>query len=79
LDFLKNYEKAFISFGCGSEEVIFLIPLDIFEPLLNNMNITEKDNNMYWHVVIKNINDSYYILQPSLKNGTRIEISKYII
>ena len=79
LDFLKNYEKAFVSFGCGSEDVIFLIPIDKFEPLLKNMNITEKENSMYWHVVIKNINNYFYILQPSLKNGTKIEITKYRI
>ena len=79
LDFLKNYEKAYISFGCGSKDVIFLIPLNIFEPLLKNMNITEKENSMYWHVVIKNINDCFYILQPALKNSIKIDITKYMI
>jgi hypothetical protein len=79
IDFLKNYKNAFISFGCGSEDIIFLIPLDAFEPLLPNMNTTIKENGMYWHVEIKNIDNNYYILQPLLKNSTKIDITKYKI
>jgi hypothetical protein len=76
---LKNYKNAFINFGCGSEDIIFLIPLEIFEPLLSNMNTTVKENGMYWHVVIKNIDNNYYILQPLLKNNIKIDITKYKI
>jgi len=79
IDFLKNYKNAFINFGCGSEDIIFLIPLGIFEPLLSNMNTTVKENGMYWHVVIKNIDNNYYILQPLLKNNIKIDITKYKI
>ena len=76
-DFLKNYKKAYVGFGCGSEELIFIIPYDIFEPLLKNMNITEKDNRMYWHVVISRIDDKYFIHQPTLKNNSKVDITKY--
>jgi hypothetical protein len=78
-DFLINYNESFISFGCGSDEIIFLIPFSKFEPLLKNMNITEKDDRMYWHVVISNIKGKYFIHQPLLKSNVKIEISKYQI
>ena len=79
IEFLKNYDKAFIGFGCGSEELIFLIPFSSLEPLLNNMNITEKKDRMYWHVVISNINEEYFIHQPLLKNNSRVNITEYRI
>ena len=79
IDFLKNYKNAFINFGCGSEDIIFLIPLDTFEPLLSNMNTTVRENSMYWHVEIKNIDNNYYILQPLLRNSIKIDITKYKI
>jgi hypothetical protein len=78
-DFLVNYDKSFVSFGCGSDKVIFIIPFDKFEPMLKNMNITKKENRMYWHVVISNINGKYFIHQPMLKSNIKIEISEYKI
>jgi hypothetical protein len=78
-DFLKNYKESFVSFGCGSDKIIFVIPFDKFEPLLKNMNITEKDDRMYWHIVISNINGKYFIHQPLLKSNIKIEISEYKI
>jgi hypothetical protein len=78
-DFLMNYEKAYIGFGCGSAELIFVIPYGILEPLLKNMNITERDNRMYWHVVISKIDDDYFIHQPLLKKSSRFNITKYKI
>jgi hypothetical protein len=78
-DFLKNFGESFVCFGCGSEETIFVIPYNKFEPLLKNMNITEKEDRMYWHVVISTINGKYYIHQPLLKTNVKIDISEYKI
>ncbi|MDR1430164.1 MAG: hypothetical protein LBI85_07715, partial [Spirochaetaceae bacterium] len=78
-DFLKNYNESFLSFGCGSDEIIFVIPFDKFEPLLKNMNITENEDRMYWHVVISNINGEYFIHQPLQKANIKIGISEYKI
>ena len=76
-DFLENYKKAYIGFGCGSAELIFVIPYDVLKPLLKNMNITEKDNRMYWHIVISRIDDEYFIHQPTLKNNSKVNIIEY--
>jgi hypothetical protein len=79
IDFLNNYEKAYVGFGCGSSELLFLIPYGILEPLLKNMNKTENDNKMYWHVVISRNDEDYFIHQPLLKNNTKVNITKYKI
>jgi hypothetical protein len=78
-DFLNKFDNSFICFGCGSAELIFVIPYKIFEPLLEYMNITENDDRMYWHVFISQSNRKYYIHQPLLKNNTKIEITDYRI
>jgi hypothetical protein len=78
-DFLNNYNESFVCFGCGSDKIIFVMPFDKFEPLLKNMNITERKDRMYWHVVISNIDEKYFIHQPLLKSNIKIEISGYKI
>jgi hypothetical protein len=78
-DFLKSYEKAYIGFGCGSAELLFIIPYDVLDPLLKYMNITERDNRMYWHIEIIKINNDYFVNQPLLKNDSKFNITKYKI
>jgi hypothetical protein len=78
-EFLKNYNESFVSFGCGSDKLIFVIPFNKFDPLLKYMNTTEKEDRMYWHIVISKINGKYFIHQPLLKSNIKIEISEYKI
>jgi hypothetical protein len=78
-EFLDNYEKAYVGFGCGSAELLFIVPYEVFEPLLKNMNITERDDRMYWHVVISKINEKYFIHQQLTKNNSKFDITKYRI
>jgi hypothetical protein len=78
-EYLNNFKKAYVGFGCGTSDLIFVIPYLDFMPLLENMNTTENEDRMYWHVVISNNNDKYYIHQPQLKNSTKVEITKYKI
>lgn len=51
-DILENAEKAYIAFGCGSEELILLIPIQDFIQWLDGFNITQKEDRFYWHVHI---------------------------
>jgi len=77
IDFLKNYKSAYIGFGCGSEELIFLIPYPMIETLLQYFNTTKKENRMYWHIKILNVNNSYYFYQPLNKKNNKYEIKEY--
>ena len=76
-NYLQNYKSTYIGFGCGSEDLIFLIPFNELEPLLKNMNTTEREDTMYWHVVIQNLNEKYYIYQTLNKNSPKFDITKY--
>ena len=51
-DFLENANTAYVAFGCGSEETVVLIPVKEFLPMLESMNITQKEDRSYWHVQI---------------------------
>ena len=76
-DFLKGLDNAYVSYGCGSPENIFLIPYNEFESLIKNFWITQKDDRMYWHVIIHHRNNKYFIAQPEIERGSMLDITKY--
>ncbi len=78
-DFLKNIDKAFISFACGSSDCILLIPFTIFEPLVENLDITEKDDKMYWHVRINSYANRFFLILPKSTKKEVFEITQYKI
>ncbi|WP_372522109.1 hypothetical protein [Sulfuricaulis sp.] len=49
-DPLNEYKKSYIAFGCGGPEKILLFNLAEFVAWLPKMNITEKEDRVYWHV-----------------------------
>lgn len=63
-DFLQNFEEAYVGFGCGSKETIFLIPFGVFMPLTQHMWTTERQEKTYWHVVILDRADRFELQLP---------------
>lgn len=78
-DFLEKIDKAFVAFGCGLPDSIFLIPFTVFEPLIKNLNITERDDKMYWHVKIYNYDNKYILTQIGGEKKGGFEITQYKI
>lgn len=78
-DYLRQFFTAFIAFGCGSSKNIFLLPYPVFEPLVKNMHTTEKDERIYWHVVIFERDKKYLLEQPKNKGSHFLDITKYKI
>lgn len=76
-DYLEDVQKGYIIFGCGSAEKTLLIPYSTFKSWIKTFWITEKDNRMYWHVVIKELDGKFYLQQPRLKKGKMIDITNY--
>jgi hypothetical protein len=75
-EFLIEFREPYVVFGCGLPQNTFLIPYKEFEPLTNNMNITEKDNRMYWHVhIIEKQNKFLITLTKNMQS--EFDISKY--
>jgi len=78
-EFLEQFEKAFVGYGCGDASQTFLFPFDLFKKLVPNMWTTEREDRMYWHVVIHKRENKFFLQQP--KNGTKnlMEITDYKI
>ena len=79
IDFLETFQHSYVAYGCGSPENLFLIPYSDFEALIKNLWTTEREDRMYWHVVIHHREKKYFIAQPRLGKGSMIEITKYKI
>ena len=77
-DLLKKAKKAYVAFGCGSAERIILIPYDIFEPLLKDLNTTARPTGKtYWHVQIADHEGKWELRR---KGGlSRIDVTKYLV
>jgi len=51
-EFLETAASGYVAFGCGSEQKIVLIPVSDFKAWLDGLNITQKEDRFYWHVII---------------------------
>ncbi len=76
-DALRQMKHAYVAFGCGSSKRLLLIPFNDFEGWLDGFNKTQKEDRMYWHVIIHRKDDNY-ILQRR-KGEKPINLSKYLI
>lgn len=76
-DFLQSYKNAYVAFGCGSAANLLLIPFKDFQPLVKNMGTTEREQGMYWHVVIHYRENKYLLGQPGKERGSMLDISNY--
>jgi len=78
-EFLKEYRKAYVAYGCGSANQTFLIPYKKFRDLVANMWTTEKEDRMYWHVVIHKRGKKFQLAQPNNKKENLLEINNFKI
>jgi len=76
-EFLSGAVNAFVAFGCGDADTLFLIPFEEFKPWLECFNKTELPDRFYWHVKIRKTNK---IFAMTGRAGTRdFDITKYRI
>lgn len=74
---LESTEKSFIAFGCGSEELILMIPAEDFFQWLNGLNMTTKGDRIFWHVQISYNDDNVTLI---CKTGyDSIDLTKYVL
>jgi len=50
---LRNVDRAFVAFGCGSDKNIVLIPFKEFDKMIDKSWRTEREGKAWWHVVIE--------------------------
>jgi hypothetical protein len=76
-EFLETAGKAFVAFGCGSAKAVIMIPYAMFNSWLEGMNVTNKEDRFYWHVVIF-LEDERLILHRK-RGQEKIDLSQYLI
>ncbi len=74
---LKEYEKSWICFGCGSEQQLFLIPLDDFVQWLPILNKTESGDRDYWHVHILNRGNKWELRAKG--DQKNVQLTEYLL
>ncbi|MEZ4817577.1 MAG: hypothetical protein R2776_06365 [Flavobacteriaceae bacterium] len=78
-DFLQGFDNSYVGYGCGNANQVFLIPFKIFKTLVPNMWTTEKEDRMYWHVVIHKRDNKFLLQQPKNDIENLLDITKYKI
>ena len=74
-EFLANGKQAFVAYGCGDADSLFLIPFGEFHPWLEYFQKTALPDRFYWHVKIKKTDNRFVITtRPGNKD---FEITKY--
>jgi len=73
---LKNTPQAYVAFGCGSPELVLLIPFNRFDNWLDGMNVTERADRMYWHVKIVRDGKRLYLTRPSVP---KLDLSEFLL
>ncbi len=50
---LRKYQRAYVCFGCGNSDFIFLFALDAFISYLDKIRTTDNGGRKYWHIEIE--------------------------
>jgi hypothetical protein len=78
-EYLNEFQKAYIAYGCGSAEAVILLPYSEFKPLIKQFLKTENEDRMYYHVAILNRENRLLLQQPKNRTQPLIDITKYKI
>jgi hypothetical protein len=74
---LQQTPQAFVAFGCGSSKRVLLIPFSEFEQYLDGLHITQKEDRMYWHVIIHRKGEKYTLQRK--KGEKAVDLTKYLL
>ncbi len=74
---LEAAREGYVAYGCGSENVLLLIPFKDFTPWLDGMWITHLENRFYWHVNIRQ--DGEKLALRRKRGFSEIELTKYLL
>jgi hypothetical protein len=77
-EFLKPFNTAYLALGCGSSDVLFLIPIEDFLAIRPRLGTTERPDKIYWHIVIYARPDGDYELR--VPDGPDfISLARYLV
>lgn len=76
-DRLRTAEHGYIAFGCGSDQVVLLIPFPVFDAWVDGLGTTEVEGRLYWHVTIFREGDRLVLRRR--KGFSRVDLSPYLL
>jgi hypothetical protein len=76
-EFLAHAQDSFVAFGCGAADIVLLIPFGEFAPWLQEMNVTEKDERLYWHVHIFQDGERFILYRK--RGAERIDLTRFFL
>lgn len=74
---MQSAKSAYVAFGCGSSRRIILIPFSEFDPWLEGLWTTQKDDRHYWHISIYRKGEKYSLHRK--KGKTNIDLTSDLI
>jgi hypothetical protein len=74
---LESATEALVAFGCGSAELLLLIPFGSFQSWLPGMNVTDSPERTYWHVSIFREGDKLILHRK--QSHERIDLTPYLV
>lgn len=76
LQFLEDSEQGFLLLGCVGSTYSYAVPHQILIQMLQHLNVTQRENGMYWHIHLQpNSNIGYSIPLP--KAGAKRDVSEF--
>jgi hypothetical protein len=75
--FLEKTQDAHVAFGCGTARYLLDIPFSDFLPWLDEMNTTEKDNRIYWHIHIHKDGESFRLIRRG--GAASINLDRFLV
>jgi hypothetical protein len=76
-DALNGAKHGYVAFGCGSPELIVLVPIQTFTPWTDGMNVTSREDRMYWHVQISREGNRLELVRR--KGQPRIDLLPFVV
>lgn len=74
---LDSAKQGFIALGCGTPENLILLPSQEFHKYLQDLNTSEDENRMYWHIHVIVTSGQYLLTR---KGGLKsIDITQYLM
>lgn len=75
-DFVRVSEQGFFVLGCMDLKLAFAIPADVMETKLPELNTTDNERGMWWHIVIRELEGRYIMV--CAKTGHHLELTPYV-
>jgi hypothetical protein len=74
---LEKATEHYVAFGCGSPDTLLLIPFSDFSQWLDGMNVTQREDRMYWHVSI--FDEEGRLVLHRKRGEERMDLTRYLL